>query len=50
MAATPIEPINQLIGGGGNAIAEGAEVEVLHRVARGARCNVLVISSPVVGE
>jgi len=47
MSATLIKPINQLRGGGGNAIAEGG---VLHRAACGTRCNVLVISSPVVGE
>jgi hypothetical protein len=50
MSATLIKPISQLIVGGGNAIAEGTEVEDLHRAARGTRCNVLVISWPVVGE
>jgi hypothetical protein len=47
MSATLIKPINQLIVRGGNAIAE---VEVLHRAARRARCNVLLTSLPVVGE
>ena len=50
MSATLINPINQLIVGGGNAITEGAEVEVLHRAAGRARCNVLLTSLPVVGE